>query len=68
MLTERPTKETDPCRFSPDPQDPYAKRCRSEIVLGATVYRCARFAKHGEHDGVHDANTVHRGDGGLTRW
>lgn len=40
-------------------------RCHRTIVLHGRVYRCARRAGH---NGIHDANASHPGDGQAVRW
>ena len=64
---ERPRRDLDTCRFSQTPGDNRDRRCRCEITLGMLTYRCARFGRDGEHEGIHDANLKHS-DGGLVRW
>ncbi len=41
------------------------RQCRCTIKLDGKIYRCIR---PGPHDGMHDAQVKHPGDGMLVRW
>lgn len=40
-------------------------RCKQRITLGGMVYPCLLNI---EHHGLHDAFSVHPGDGGVVLW